>query len=155
LPGSARRSALPAPEGACCFPIWPCSRWGLPCRRVLPPTRCALTAPFHPCRSGEGLRRSALCCTFRGLAPPRRYLAPDPPEPGLSSTRGRTRRQRLPGRLSAATIRRRGPKSTRRRPAYTRGAMFLQIPDLLSAAEVATLRQLAQQARFVDGRTTN
>src|SRR4029079_11735342 len=32
------------------FPIWPCSRWGLPCRRVLPPTRCALTAPFHPCR---------------------------------------------------------------------------------------------------------
>ena len=34
----------------------------------------------------QGLRRSALCCTFRGLAPPRRYLAPDPPEPGLSST---------------------------------------------------------------------
>ncbi|HET9329324.1 MAG TPA: Fe2+-dependent dioxygenase [Steroidobacteraceae bacterium] len=33
--------------------------------------------------------------------------------------------------------------------------MFLQIPDLLSAAEVASLRQLAQQARFVDGRTTN
>ncbi len=29
-------------------PIWPCSGWGLPCRRVLPPTRCALTAPFHP-----------------------------------------------------------------------------------------------------------
>src|SRR5204862_2739969 len=67
------------------FPIWPCSRWGLPCRRVLPPTRCALTAPFHPCRSREGLGRSALCCTFRGLTPPRRYLAPDPPEPGLSS----------------------------------------------------------------------
>ena len=31
-----------------CFPIWSCSRWGLPCRRVLPPARCALTAPFHP-----------------------------------------------------------------------------------------------------------
>jgi hypothetical protein len=30
------------------FPIWPCSRWGLPCRAMLPPTRCALTAPFHP-----------------------------------------------------------------------------------------------------------
>ena len=30
------------------FPIWSCSRWGLPCRRVLPPARCALTAPFHP-----------------------------------------------------------------------------------------------------------
>ena len=30
-------------------------------------------------------RRFAFCCTFRGLAPPRRYLAPCPPEPGLSS----------------------------------------------------------------------
>jgi len=30
------------------FPIWSCSGWGLPCRSVLPPARCALTAPFHP-----------------------------------------------------------------------------------------------------------
>jgi hypothetical protein len=30
-------------------------------------------------------RRFAFCCTFRGLAPPRRYLAPHPQEPGLSS----------------------------------------------------------------------
>ena len=30
-------------------------------------------------------RRSSLCCTCRGLAPPRRYLAPCPVEPGLSS----------------------------------------------------------------------
>ncbi len=29
-------------------PIWSCSRWGLPCRRLLPAARCALTAPFHP-----------------------------------------------------------------------------------------------------------
>ena len=87
LPGSARGSTLPRTrEGQGYFPIWPCSRWGLPCRRVLPPTRCALTAPFHPYRSREGLRRFAFCCTFRGLTPPRRYLAPDPQEPGLSST---------------------------------------------------------------------
>jgi len=33
--------------------------------------------------------------------------------------------------------------------------MFLQIPDVLTATEVATVRQLAQRARFVDGRTTN
>ena len=33
-----------------CSPIWSCSGWGLPCRRMLPPTRCALTAPFHPYR---------------------------------------------------------------------------------------------------------
>ncbi len=30
-------------------------------------------------------RRFALCCTSRRLAPPRRYLAPCPMEPGLSS----------------------------------------------------------------------
>ena len=57
---------------------------------LLPRTRCALTAPFHPYRllqlAPQQLRRFALCCTFRRLAPPRRYLAPDPPEPGLSST---------------------------------------------------------------------
>ena len=29
-------------------PIRSCSGWGLPCRSVLPPARCALTAPFHP-----------------------------------------------------------------------------------------------------------
>ncbi len=33
--------------------------------------------------------------------------------------------------------------------------MFLLIEDLLSAAEVAAVTKLAQQARFVDGRTTN
>ena len=88
------------------FPIWSCSRWGLPCRRVLPPARCALTAPFHPylpqpvargtwagLSSGRRRRnvlrhrRFAFCCTFRGLAPPRRYLAPRPVEPGLSSAK--------------------------------------------------------------------
>ena len=31
--------------------------------------------------------RSTLCCTFRGLSPPRRYLAFCSMEPGLSSTR--------------------------------------------------------------------
>ena len=36
--------------------------------------------------SRSSLRRSALCCTFRRLAPPRSYLAPYPMEPGLSST---------------------------------------------------------------------
>jgi len=41
----------------------------------------------HILRSGQHvLRRSALCCTFRRLAPPRSYLAPCPLEPGLSST---------------------------------------------------------------------
>ncbi len=35
------------------IPIWPCFEWGLPCRRRLPATRCALTAPFHPYRRSK------------------------------------------------------------------------------------------------------
>ncbi|ROR94791.1 hypothetical protein EDC56_3934 [Sinobacterium caligoides] len=66
-------------------PIWSCSGWSLPCHKLLPVVRCALTAPFHPYRSTNGLRRSTLCCTGRGLTPPRCYLAPCPIEPGLSS----------------------------------------------------------------------
>ena len=57
---------------------------------LLPDSRCALTAPFHPCLIPlRGHRRSAFCCTVRRLAPPRRYLAPCPVEPGLSSARER------------------------------------------------------------------
>jgi len=42
------------------------------------------------------LGRFAFCCTFRGLAPPRRYLAPWLVEPGLSSV-FLIEIQRLPG----------------------------------------------------------
>jgi len=53
---------------------------------LLPAARCALTAPFHPYLfSRTNHRRSTLCCTGRGLPPPRRYLALYPVEPGLSS----------------------------------------------------------------------
>src|SRR5690606_637339 len=45
----------------------------------------------------RAVRRFAFCCTFRRLAPPRRYLAPCPVEPGLSSASFRM--TRLPGRL--------------------------------------------------------
>ncbi len=67
------------------IPIWSCSEWGLPSPRLLPAARCALTAPFHPYRTTEVVRRYTFCCTFRRLAPPRCYLAPCPVEPGLSS----------------------------------------------------------------------
>ena len=33
--------------------------------------------------------------------------------------------------------------------------MFCEIPDLMTPAEVAELRQLATRLRFVDGRVTN
>ena len=52
---------------------------------MLPSTRCALTAPFHPYRTASAIRRFAFCCTGRRITPPRRYLAPCPMEPGLSS----------------------------------------------------------------------
>ena len=53
---------------------------------LLPVRRWALTPPFHPCLiPSRGHRRSALCCTFRRVAPPRSYLAHCPGEPGLSS----------------------------------------------------------------------
>src|SRR5262245_32684813 len=89
LPGRRARAARCSPRAAL-SPIWSCSGWGLPSRGVLPPARCALTAPFHPCRRRDpALGRSRLCGTFRGLAPPRRYLAPCPAEPGLSSALAR------------------------------------------------------------------
>jgi hypothetical protein len=75
-----------------CFPIWSCSRRGLPCHRVLPPARCALTAPFHPYRLREEVWRFVFCCTFRGLTSPRRYLAPCPGSPDF------------PPRLRAAVV---------------------------------------------------
>jgi hypothetical protein len=43
--------------------------------------------PGHRPHAPHGLH---FCCTFRGLAPPRRYLAPCPVEPGLSSPRVRS-----------------------------------------------------------------
>ena len=57
-------------------------RVGFTLPHLLPDARCALTAPFHPYLI---LRRFVFCGTFRRLAPPRRYLAPCPLEPGLSS----------------------------------------------------------------------
>ncbi|CDH39806.1 hypothetical protein APICBIBUN_06766 [Acinetobacter pittii 42F] len=39
----------------------------------------------HPFTLTSRMRRSTLCCTFRRLSPPRRYLAPCPMKPGLSS----------------------------------------------------------------------
>ena len=70
--------------------------------------RCALTAPFHP--YPVYTRRFIFCCTFRGLTPPRRYLALCSTEPGLSSTSCEaataqpTRRQRYLPVLSDASL---------------------------------------------------
>jgi hypothetical protein len=62
------------------------------CRAARSPGRWwSLTPPFHPCLCRDacapGHRRSALCCTFRRVAPPGCYPASCPVESGLSSTR--------------------------------------------------------------------
>ena len=58
-------------------------------RGALLPHPFTLTGPTTEVR---GLRRFAFCCTFRGLAPPRRYLAPCPWSPDF------------PPRLRAAVV---------------------------------------------------
>jgi len=80
-------------------PIWPCSRWGLPCHAALAPhaVRSYRTISPLPRTSEDAVRRFAFCCTSRRLAPPRHYLAPCPVEPGLSSAP--LRMTRLSGRL--------------------------------------------------------
>lgn len=79
------------------LPIWPCSRWGLPCRSVAGlAVRSYRTISPLP-RIPENRSAVSFCCTFRRLAPPRRYLAPCPAEPGLSSAC--LRMTRLPDRL--------------------------------------------------------
>ncbi len=80
-------------------PIRSCSRWGLPCHAALAPRAVRSYRTFSPLprTSCDAVRRFAFCCTFRRLAPPRRYLAPCPVEPGLSSAHASA--TRLPGRL--------------------------------------------------------
>ena len=87
LPGSSprrqRRSRKPG-----WLPYSALHRVGFTLPPVLPPARCALTAPFHPypvCFAG----RFIFCGTFHELALSRRYLAPCLAEPGLSSIRPR------------------------------------------------------------------
>ncbi len=68
LPGSTRGRGIR-------FPIWSCSGWGLPCHDCCQPRGALL--PHHFTLTSRG-RRYIFCGTFRGLAPPRRYLASCP-----------------------------------------------------------------------------
>ena len=98
LPGSrAGRTSGSSPS----LPYLVLLRVGFTLPLLLPAARCALTAPFHPYPAATRRRagRYIFCGTFRRLAPPRRYLAPCPVEPGLSSPRIAAE-QRLPGRLN-------------------------------------------------------
>ena len=84
-------------------PIWSCSRWGLPYRSVARlAVRSYRTISPLP-RVPKNRSAVSFCCTIRRLAPPRRYLAPYPVEPGLSSALLRV--TRLSGRLRHAHCR--------------------------------------------------
>ena len=79
------------------FPTWSCSGWGLPSRSVLPPARCALTAPFHPYLAKPGgILSVALSVSLR---PPGVTWHPALRSPDFPPHCPRAMR-RLPGRLS-------------------------------------------------------
>lgn len=63
---------------------------------VLPHRRCALTAPFHRYRRTVVPRLCVFCGTFRRVAPPGRYPASCPMEPGLSSAPTKCSRMQRP-----------------------------------------------------------
>jgi len=87
-PSPATSSSLPAAcpvgVGHTSPLIWPCSDWGLPCRR-----RCRRRGGLLPHRFTLTQRlpggRSVFCGPVRRLSAPRRYLAVYPVELGLSS----------------------------------------------------------------------
>ena len=84
------------------IPIWSCSGWGLPCHRCYQRRGALLPHLFTLTRSRTN-GRFVFCGTVRdravASAAPRRYLAPCPMEPGLSSSD--VSRQRLPDRSGA------------------------------------------------------
>src|SRR5690349_6283356 len=76
-----RTAGLTSPCGVIAFANSPCCRpnsvllpVGFAVPSPLPETRCALTAPFHPCLAEA--RRFVICGTFPGVAPAGRYPAP-------------------------------------------------------------------------------
>jgi len=86
LPG--RRRGNPPGAGAPCRPYSVLLPVGFALPTPLPETRCALTAPFHPCRPAKragGLLSVALSL---GSPPPGVTRHRVPVEPGLSSPRG-------------------------------------------------------------------
>lgn len=140
LPGASRdrpgrrRGNPPVAAKATAAPTWSCSRWGLPCRPPSPGTRCALTAPFHPCPAARGRRGGLLSVALSlGSPPPDVIRHRVSVEPGLSSPRPRTR-----GGHPAIW---RHPESRRRRGTGSRGAH--------SAAAAPTSRATASITRTV------
>ena len=96
LPGSGAGHASPPDGGS--LPYLVLLRVGFALPPVLPPARCALTAPFHPCRAPFRVRGGLFSVALSvGSRPPGvtwhpALRSPDFPPPRRSG-------QRLPGRL--------------------------------------------------------
>lgn len=104
-PTRTSRGETPLPLARREIPIWPCSRWGLPCRRCCQRPGALLPHPFTLACEVALHRRYTLCGTFPVLAPEgpctagvTRHLCFV--EPGLSSSRG----SRLPWPPDTHTI---------------------------------------------------
>jgi hypothetical protein len=132
LPGGFGRAVLER------LPIWPCSVRGFACRRALRPTRCALTAPFHPYlpspvafRARARAWRYVFCATVLRVAPTGSYPAHCPVEFGLSSLRLRA--------LTGASARRRSPDPLRRNafilPSRRSRVQHAAVPDGVESVE--------------------
>ena len=89
LPGRRRENPL-AGETPACRPYLVLLPVGFTVPSPLPGTRCALTAPFHPCRHGPKPKAGGLLSVALSLEspPPGVTRHRVPVEPGLSSPRG-------------------------------------------------------------------
>jgi hypothetical protein len=96
-PGDARGPRAAAPKG-CALPYLVLLRVGFTVPRRVATRAVRSYRTFSPLPAPRtALWRSDLCGTFRGLAPPRRYLAPCPAEPGLSSAQCAAAARPTPG----------------------------------------------------------
>jgi hypothetical protein len=121
---AARRSARHSREGDACCSYLVLLPVGFSLPPPLPAARCALTAPFHPCRPPDipDGRRCTFCGTFPGVAPAGRYPAPYlrgartflPPPKG---------EERPSGRLALEHLGVRGAPVKARRDPHTNGRM--------------------------------
>ena len=75
-PGDRLSRAWLAPGYRLCRPYSILLPVGLAMPPTLPPPRCALTAPFHPCPARERAGRFAFCGAIPGVTPAGRYPAP-------------------------------------------------------------------------------
>ncbi len=99
-------------------------------------------SPLPPARGP--VRRYIFCGTFRGLAPPRNYLAPCPVEPGLSSTPPKWRSDCLAGSSVDAIM---GPSARPHKASFPRAG---QATDLTASLQANAIGAGGRSAR--DGR---